>query len=118
MKKTHKYCGECIFCTSACPECGSTNVRVKYKVKFEYDNDTEDQIVIHCDHGGIELKCFDCDESFKSLYHNEILKLRDAIKNQLGLSTFTTMFCENESDENGKIKFRVEKKDLVVRLID
>jgi hypothetical protein len=29
-------CGECIFCLTQCPECGSRNINVVFKPEFDY----------------------------------------------------------------------------------
>ena len=131
MDKEHKYCGECIFCTSTCPKCGSTNIRVKYATAFEYENDTKDQITIFHDYGGIELECLNCakwielecsnwgewGESSNFECDERLIKLRKALIDQLNLSSITKVSCENEIDENGKIKFKVEKLNIVSRVI-
>jgi hypothetical protein len=60
----HEYCGECIFCNSKCPGCGSLNVSVRFIVTFQYDNETANSINIDQDFDEIELDCNDCGESF------------------------------------------------------
>jgi hypothetical protein len=66
MNKTHEYRGECLFCTSLCPACGSNAVQVKYTPTFEYGNDMKDHITIFHYSGDIELECSDCGERIES----------------------------------------------------
>jgi hypothetical protein len=44
MNKKHEYCGKCIFCTSVCPECGSSDVDVSGLISFSYSKHQENDI--------------------------------------------------------------------------
>lgn len=100
MKKEHSYCGKCLFCCSICPECKSTNVRVKLRLSLEYENDTEDMIVINNTGDDIELECLDCGEWFESTdlkYDERLAKLWRA-------------FCEAiDSSDLVEVKFKSGK---------
>ena len=60
-------CGNCIFCLSQCPECGSRNVSVRYKPEFEYSySDGENSIHIGISDYWLEITCEDCGDYFES----------------------------------------------------
>ena len=61
MGAKHKNC-DCIFCNSKCPECGSTDIRVKYLIEYEYENHMEDHITVSQDIAGVYLLCNSCGE--------------------------------------------------------
>ena len=45
-RKGHKKNCDCIFCSSKCPQCGSSKIKVTFWPMFRYDNDDEDLIMI------------------------------------------------------------------------
>lgn len=55
---------DCLFCNSKCPNCGSIDVSVDFKVKYHYDNDSLDSISILNEGIYIELTCNECGEIF------------------------------------------------------
>ena len=61
---TEKKC-DCIFCHSKCPECGSINIDVEFKLSYEYSNGAQDVIAMHWRDSGIEIKCRDCGETYR-----------------------------------------------------
>jgi ribosomal protein S27E len=61
-KKNEIDCGNCIFCLSKCPECGSRNIQVRFKPEFEYSYEEGDESIdIRWDDESIEVHCEDCD---------------------------------------------------------
>jgi len=62
MADEFKFCDNCVFCLSKCPQCGSTSVEIEFvyanRVYF-YENDMEDQIGI-CHSGDSETDCDIC----------------------------------------------------------
>ena len=63
-KKKHEPKCDCLFCNSKCPECGSEAIHVRFKVEYEYDNDSTDHISIFQNEDDIELECEDCGSDF------------------------------------------------------
>lgn len=69
MKKTvktkvrkKKYCGECIFCNSKCPACGSEDVNVTFRPEYTYSNSTHNFIRMGSGVYQAALECNDCGE--------------------------------------------------------
>ncbi|MDH3357580.1 MAG: hypothetical protein OEM06_08960 [Desulfobacteraceae bacterium] len=60
MSKKHEYCGECIFCASVCPECGSSDVDVSGLISFSYSNHQQNDIEMSLEFDFI--KGFYCNE--------------------------------------------------------
>ncbi len=107
----HEYCGECIFCTSLCPECGSTEIRVKYNPTFEYDNDTEGIICVSRSDDHLELECYSCDEIIDTKYlmgDKRFLKLTRELNNLLGLPGMVT--ASLGEIVNGEIKINTTRR--------
>lgn len=97
--KDHEYCGNCIFCNSKCPECGSISVRVKYSVSYEYENDENDKILISPELGGVELECRSCGEQFQNTEwksDERLDKLWQAIGKAIDLPDKVEAVWENE----------------------
>lgn len=63
-KKNHKPKCDCLFCNSKCPECGSTAINVRFRVEYEYSNDSTDHISVYQNEDSIELECEDCGSDF------------------------------------------------------
>ena len=119
MSEKHEYCGECIFCTSVCPECGSSHVRVKYKPTFEYENDTEDQIEISLMDEDVEVDCLDCRKSFEdneSQPDERLHQLIFALRKKLELSGKTIATCR--FNKKGSIIIETESVNWVSSEID
>ena len=55
-------CGECIFCLTQCPECGSRNINVMFKPEFDYTYEEGSGFIdiSNCD-ATIEIQCEECD---------------------------------------------------------
>lgn len=60
MSKKHEYCGNCIFCASVCPECGSSDVDVSGLISFSYSNHQQNDIEMSLEFDFI--KGFYCNE--------------------------------------------------------
>ena len=75
MSKKHEYCGNCVFCLSKCPECGSTDVDVSGYTRFSYRKYTQDEIDMGIKLIDVNLECNDCGAG-KDL---NLEKLKDAI---------------------------------------
>ena len=62
MEENHKNeCGECVFCTSKCPECESQNIAFRLVVEYEVINSQEDTVHIDTEIiDGTQLRCEDC----------------------------------------------------------
>jgi len=60
MSKKHEYCGECIFCASVCPECGSSDVDVSGLISFSFSNHQQNDIEMSLEFDFI--KGFYCNE--------------------------------------------------------
>ena len=56
----HEYCGECVFCNSICPECGSKKVNIEWIIKYTYNNIDEDIIKARHKESNIRLDCKYC----------------------------------------------------------
>ncbi len=95
-EKEHKDCGKCIFCLSKCPECGSTDIHVKYRVEFVYNNDMEDNLHIESDLIYSQIYCHDCGEEIEG--SDKRLEKLNIILESLASSTMEVNI------ENRKIK--------------
>jgi len=83
-KKKHEPKCDCLFCNSKCPECGSTAINVRFKVEYEYDNDSIDEIFIFQTESSIELECKSCG-SEPDRYDQRLNPLRRALHRDLDL---------------------------------
>jgi hypothetical protein len=106
MAATRKMCkgGDCIFCTSKCPECGSDRVRARFKPVFEYENGSENQIVISTQSSSpeIELDCDECGRSFSSDEYDEdetLWPLTKALNNVLDVPSYVDIKHDSETGE-------------------
>lgn len=63
--KKHEDCA-CIFCKSKCPECGSVDVKVRFKPEYRYKNNQEDLIRIQLVAHRAELDCNECGKYFET----------------------------------------------------
>lgn len=78
----------CLYCNSKCPECGSTNIAVKFQPTFEYENETQNRIFIIRGADSLEVYCHNCGETFfmDECHENESLEaLRKALDDLLNL---------------------------------
>ena len=78
----HKENCDCLFCNSKCPECGSTDITVKYQPTFEYENSTRNLIMINRGTDCLEVQCQQCGAEFKMdefTTDHEIEPLRKAL---------------------------------------
>jgi len=96
--RNDKKCG-CLFCNSKCPACGSTTIRVRFKVEYEYRNDSMNAISIDQTDDGICLECETCGKSFEDDPTLDALRL--ALFKSLDLHQGTTEF---PIDDHGKIE--------------
>lgn len=71
-KKENCYC---LFCTSKCPECGSTDISVYGSTDFEYDNITENTIRVIWRELNATIECNECgfDEVAPGYFGRDIL---------------------------------------------
>jgi hypothetical protein len=58
--------GDCIFCISKCPKCGSTDIEYRLAIVFHCENDTKNELDINAyvDPDISEATCNDCDYDF------------------------------------------------------
>ena len=83
MGKQHGYCGECIFCNSKCPLCGSINVNIDFKLQYSYSNGAENHILCNTtEPAEIEMECYDCGE-FVEDDDERLFGLRKAIESAM-----------------------------------
>lgn len=106
MEIEHEYCGECIFCTSKCPECGSTNIEVKYSISGSYQNDIQNVLALNHEIERLEMICEDCGECFEHSEWGKDERLSKLIKAIYEFFNFPTFVSMDEPDENGAIKFK------------
>jgi hypothetical protein len=65
MKKNHEEsCGECVFCFSKCPLCGSTEVDVTFVPEFHYSNTDRNFIGVRAKEYKAEMECHECGSFF------------------------------------------------------
>ena len=105
----------CILCVSKCPECGSTDIEVKFKAAYEYENNImlksshiKNAIFIRRAVDVIKLNCNQCnarfeDSGFESDWRLVLLGL--SIKRILDLPV--TAIVEHGAD--GELSVRVSK---------
>jgi len=57
----HESC-DCIFCLSHCPDCGSSNINVRFKPEFNYSYEDGDEFInVEYDYDKVEIHCQNCD---------------------------------------------------------
>lgn len=110
----HQYCGECIFCSSKCPECGSTDIEADFKLSCSYQNDTEDQISIFQHIEEIEFRCEHCGEWIKEDEFENFVQLDDLYRGiRKDFAADKTRFTHRD---DGKID--VERYEINGHVID
>lgn len=104
MATKKKFCkgNDCLFCNSECPECGSTQIDVKFKPIFEFENDTDNHICISHYGSELELECQDCGESFSYNDFDQdktLWPLVRALQNIMSVPSFVNITHDSETGE-------------------
>ena len=115
MEEIKTYCGECIFCNSKCPECGSTRISVKFDTKNEYENDWEDTIKVYQHVEVTGLKCDHCDLDIDKEWDfpdEEELKLLEPLETALNkhYADMVEFTHNNETRAIEKQEFDIESR--------
>jgi hypothetical protein len=89
MKEETEQCkgGDCVFCNSVCPECGSRNISVQFVIGYQYHNNKNSKLILN--HSGTHLKgrCNECSHVFEGgdfLFDNDDMD-DDSDENEFGL---------------------------------
>jgi hypothetical protein len=100
----------CIFCKSACPSCGSKDIKIGFLPRFEYSYPEDDCIDITHDINTLELHCDKCNAFF--LYDEEDIdaNYKSIVKEVFNALDLADAYCIRK-DEKGKISS--EKWDIV-----
>ena len=104
MPKENKNCG-CIFCSSKCPECGSIFIDVTFKAKFNYHNNTKNEIRLYSEIGEIELSCQECGETFESNDYEQDDRL-DNLLNEIESALKLPDELVTDINDKGEISFK------------
>ena len=97
-------CGNCFFCLSKCPECKSTDIRVRFRIDFGYENVDDNELGIDVRLEEVEIECNDCNGLFEygtwgSNEYKDLYKLGELFKSSLiGDDICCTI------DEKGKVR--------------
>ena len=103
----HKEECDCLFCTSKCPECGSTAISVRFNMKWEYDNEDLNMIHISQNENSIEVDCEDCGETFELGEYGfgddkRLLPLRKVLLKELDLPRMIVIAIDEKGDFSRK----------------
>ena len=102
MAKKTKPC-DCVFCNSKCPECGSTEIHVEYTLKYEYDNDTEDSILVPSPEVSLTLQCFNCGYWNPGNSDDRLKLLSKALWEHLGVQPITFIHHKDHGEIETKV---------------
>ena len=58
-------CENCFFCLSKCPECESSDIRVRFRIDFGYESVVENELGIDAKLEEVEIECNDCNGLFE-----------------------------------------------------